>query len=125
MLPELITGSLATHPSRSFADYEPVQATVPRRIAVYSANLVILLVLVTGKVSASEFTGPNDSGRRWPQYAYLWRSGLRSAEWDRLIDTVRAEVGYSCEQFDITLTLEDGPPVSRSTAWSPLAVGLT
>ena len=112
MLPELIMGSLVAHSSRSFQEYEPVRHTVPKRLAVYSANLVILLVLLAGEVSAREFSGDADTGRTWSQYGYLWRSALTPDEWDGLVDTIRAQAHYTDGSTDITLKVEDGSPVS-------------
>jgi hypothetical protein len=112
MIPELIMSSLAAHPNRSFQVYEPVRHPVPRRLAVYSANLVILLVLLVGKISARDFSSDVDPSKTWAQYGYLWRSALTSDEWDGLIDTIRARASYSGDAFDITLTEEDESPVS-------------
>jgi hypothetical protein len=112
MLPELITGSLITHPSRSFQEYEPVRHTIPRRLASYSANLITMLVLLADEVSTKEFTSNVDTAKNWAQYGYLWRSALTSAEWDGLIGTIRAKVSRTGDSIDIRLRIEDGSPVS-------------
>lgn len=127
MIPELITSSLTAHPNRSFQEYEPVRHTVPRRLGVYSANLVILLVLLGGKVSAKNFSGGADAGKIWPQYGYLWRSSLTSDEWLGLIDTIRARVSYPDGSVDIILSDQDESPVSitSSLAITERSTGLT
>jgi hypothetical protein len=111
MLAELIAGSLFPHSSRSFQEYEPEQYSIPRRLAVYSANLVVLLVLIAGEVSAAEFCGA-EAGKLWEQYGYLWRSVFRSAEWTGLTDTVRVRASRPGGVLDIRLSREDGSTVS-------------
>jgi hypothetical protein len=112
MLAELIAGSLVGHPSRSFQEYEPVRHTLPRRLASYSANLVTMLVLLAGEVSIREFSGGAEAAKNWAQYGYLWRSAFTSAEWDGLIDAIRARVSRMDGVIDIKLIIEDGSPVS-------------
>lgn len=112
VLNDLIAGSLFPRPSRSFQNYEPVPYPIVRRLACYSANLVVMLVLLAQTVSASEFCGPTDTGKKWAQYGSLWRSGFTSSEWRNLIDTIRAQVSRHTGPVEITLTQEDGTPVS-------------
>jgi hypothetical protein len=112
LLAELLTGSLYPHPNRSFTDYEPVRYPVPRRLAAYSANLVLILVLLTGTVTASQLFGPDDASTRMREYGYLWRGMFTSAEWRGMIDAIRARPNRNNGLVDIELTLEDGSPVS-------------
>jgi hypothetical protein len=134
MIPELIVSSLAAHPNRSFQEYEPVRHPVPRRLAVYSANLVILLVLLAGMVSAKDFSGEAEASKTWAQYGYLWRSALTSDEWDGLIETIRARPTYTDGSVDIILSEEDGSSISpingiviteRSSGLTPFDVHLS
>jgi len=112
ILSDLIAGSLFPRPSRSFQHYEPVQYAINRRLACYSANLVVMLVLLAGNVSASEFCGPIDTGKKWAQYGYLWRSAFTSSEWNSLTDTVRAQASRRNGTVEIMLRQENGSPVS-------------
>jgi hypothetical protein len=111
-LVELIAESLYPRPSRSFQHYEPVHDTVTRRLACYSANLVLMLVLLAGNINASEFLGPVDTGKKWASFGYLWRSSFTTSEWRGLTDTIRAQASRSTGLVDILLRLEDGSPVS-------------
>jgi len=111
-LAELIGESLFPRPSRSFQHYEPVREPVTRRLACYSANLVVMLVLLAGNISASEFLGPADTGKKWARFGYLWRSSLTSSEWKGLTDTIRARASRRTGPVDISLAQEDGSPVS-------------
>jgi len=112
ILSDLIAGSLFPRPSRSFQHYEPVQYAIIRRLACYSANLVVMLVLLAENVSASEFCGPVDTGKKWAQYGCLWRSAFTSSEWRSLIDTIRAQPSRRNGPVEIMLMQEDGSPVS-------------
>jgi hypothetical protein len=111
-LAELIAESLFPRPSRSFQQYEPVHEPVTRRLACYSANLVVMLVLLAGNISASEFLGPADTGKKWARLGYLWRSSFTSSEWKGLTDTIRARASRRTGPVDISLAQEDGSPVS-------------
>lgn len=112
MLSDLIAGSLYPHPSRSFQLYEPMRYPIPRRLACYSANLVLMLVVIDGEVSATEFCGTVDTGRKWAQYGYLWRSAFTTSEWNSLIDTMRVRVSRKDGPLEIKLAMDDGSPVS-------------
>ena len=112
MLTELINRSLHAHPSRSFQEYEPQRHTTVRRLAAYSANLILMLVLLTGDVHADEFTGGTDNAQNWTQYGALWRSALTATEWRGMVDAIRVRVARTTERLTITLAPEDGTPVS-------------
>ena len=116
MLMELIGGSLLSHSSRSLQDYEPVREPLTRRLAAYSANLVLTLVLISSKISGelrvSEFCGDARPADTWHQYGFLWRGGLTAAEWRGLLETIRARVCRDGRRVDIRLTVEDGSSVS-------------
>ena len=112
MLSELVKRSLHAHPSRSFLEYEPERHPVPRRLAAYSANLVLMLVLLAGEVITAEFTDSADVVGDWAQYGHLWRSSLTSTEWRGLTDAIRVRVSRPSGQLTITLTKDYASPVS-------------
>ena len=112
ILSELIAGSLVQRPNRSFHEYEPVQCTTVRRLACYSANLVVMLVLLANGVRVSEFLGPIDIGKKWTQYGHLWRSAFTPSEWRSFINAIRAQASRTAGFIDITLSQEIGLPVS-------------
>jgi hypothetical protein len=112
LLAELLAGSLYPHPNRSFHDYEPARYPVPRRLAAYSANLVLLLVLLTGTITASQLFGTEDAATRLREYGYLWRGMFTSTEWRGITDAIRARVNRDNGLVDIELTAEDGSPIS-------------
>jgi hypothetical protein len=112
MLSELAKRSLYAHPSRSFQEYEPEHHPVPRRLAAYSANLVLMLVLLANKITTAEFTDGIYVADSWAQYGHLWRSSLTSTEWRGLTDAVRVRVSRPDGQLNITLTIDYAAPVS-------------
>ncbi len=108
----LLDGALYPSPGRSYAAYEPIRHPLTRRLAVYSANLVVLLALLEpGGVSARAMFG--DAGvERWIEHSYLWKGQLPTPEWNGLVNTVRARVHRDDATIDVTLTREDGAPAS-------------
>jgi hypothetical protein len=116
MLRVLAERSLHAHPNRSFQEYEPERHPVPRRLAAYSSNLVLMLVLLAGEVTTAEFTDGTDVAGNWAQYGHLWRSGLTSTEWRGLTDAIRVRVTRPVPgpggNLTITLTIDYTAPVS-------------
>ncbi len=111
-LGELIAQSLFPRPSRSFQQFEPVRDSITRRLACYSANLVLMLVLLAENINASEFLGTIDTGKKWAKFGNLWRAMLTSSEWRSLTDAIRVRPSRANDSVDILLTPEDGSPVS-------------
>jgi hypothetical protein len=112
MLSELIKRSLHAHPSRSFQEYEPERHPIPRRLAAYSANLVLMLVLLADEITTAEFTSGGDIAGSWAQYGHLWRSALTPSEWRGLTDAIRVRVSRPRGQLTITLTIDYAAPIS-------------
>jgi hypothetical protein len=112
MLPELLAGSLYPHPNRSFQDYEPIRHPIPRRLAAYSVNLVLMLVLVAGTVDGSDLFASVAVADRWREYGYLWRGMFGTNDWMGILDTIRVKVHRTDGLVDVRLTIGDGSPVS-------------
>ena len=116
LLPRLLTGSLYPPHSRAYGDYEPVRHPIPRRLAAYSANLTLLLVLLADEeVDATELFG-QDPAEHWRGHASLWHGQFTTAEWDGLLDVMRVRVSPSAGQIRIRLSREDATPVALSDA---------
>jgi energy-coupling factor transporter ATP-binding protein EcfA2 len=112
VLSRLFAESLAPQPSRSLQAFEPIACQIPRRLAVYSANLALMLVQVSSGIAASNLFGTTEAAERWRQYGYLWRGSLTQAEWRGFSDSIRARIRDRGTHVDIELTAEDGSPVS-------------
>jgi hypothetical protein len=112
ILPELLAGSLYPHPNRSFQEYEPIRHSIPRRLAAYSVNLVLMLVLIAGTVDGSRLFARMAVADRWREYGYLWRGMLGTSDWMGILDTMRVKIHRVNGPVDVRLTIEDGSPVS-------------
>jgi hypothetical protein len=112
LLLEILNGALYPHPSRSYPAYEPVRHTVPRRLAAYSANVTVLLILLSPEgTSVQQMFGPAGAVERWIEHSYLWKAQLSASEWNGLVNTVRARVARDETGLDVRLRREDGSTV--------------
>lgn len=93
---------------RSHLDYEPRPLSVPTRHAVYTANLVILVVIVQSEARVSELFGTGIPALAWYQHALLWRSQMSGSEYDSLVDSLVVRGESSGDTADVRLTLDDG-----------------
>jgi hypothetical protein len=67
---------------RSYPTYSPRRMRVSSRHGIYSANLVMLVVLLTGETTAATlFPAEDDPGEAWHAHTLLWRASLPEAEW--------------------------------------------
>ena len=72
-----------------YGGYRPVDLGAAPRDAVYTANLMLVLVAVHGgAVPLRELFGA-DAAVRWRSLAHLWRSQLPPEQWTSLTDTLR------------------------------------
>ena len=66
-------------------DYAPAPRATAGRHAIYSANLVLLILAVGGRVTGSQlFPGARDPAGRWRGTVLLWRSALGEQDWTDL-----------------------------------------
>ncbi|RVU22911.1 hypothetical protein EOT10_20800 [Streptomyces antnestii] len=62
--------------------YRPTVLRVASRHGLYGANLVLVILLLTGGVSAGElFPGSANPVSAWHRHALLWRSALNEEQW--------------------------------------------
>ncbi|GLF98371.1 NACHT domain-containing protein [Streptomyces yaizuensis] len=84
-LGDLLIAVLAEHGHRTehrYAGYRPALRTTSARHGLYSANILILTVLVTGEVRASElFAGEEDPAAAWNRQVLQWRSAFWEPDW--------------------------------------------
>ncbi|MDS1268877.1 hypothetical protein RIF23_01060 [Lipingzhangella sp. LS1_29] len=108
LLIELFRDAPYPRPNRSHTGYEPRRVPVVARQAVHTANLVVLLTLVTEEATgidpdaATPHTDitelmPDDASplEAWTSEANLWRGCLADEEWYGLMTVVRVRhLGY-------------------------------
>lgn len=112
LLAHLLAGALHPPRSRSYGDYEPVRLPIPQRLAAYSANLTVLGVLLADtEIDAGEMFGA-DAVESWRRYASLWHGQFAKAEWDGLVDVVRARIWRDSDRLTIRLSRETGGPAA-------------
>ncbi|MDQ2587112.1 hypothetical protein CKY47_24625 [Saccharothrix yanglingensis] len=98
-----------TGPEPEHARYAPQGLPVTRRIAAYTANLVVLAVVVKGAFVASSLGG--SSGQRaWQSLAFLWRSQVSAEEWDSLTEVLDIRIRQA-DSADVEVELRRGAPV--------------
>lgn len=84
-LGELLITVMADHRNRTehrFADYRPAVRATSSRHGLYSANLLMLTLLVTGGVKASALFPDDDKPAAiWHRRVLLWRAAFTEPEW--------------------------------------------
>ena len=111
-LPELLLGlfreALQQRHDGPYDHYQPAAVTVPARHAAYSANLLLLIVLISGEVSARElYPDSTDPVSRWRRTALLWRSQLTPEGWSGLIHTLAIRREWDGDQRALRIRLGD------------------
>lgn len=101
--------------------YQPLRRTPTERLATYSANL-LLLVMIAGRAVASDelFPGTADHVSEWTRTARLWMSQLRPGEWISLTNLFTAERRVDADKGRQVLLTRRGPVSERrpETMWT-------
>jgi hypothetical protein len=109
LLSRLCTLAQVGRSDRSHVDYEPRRLPAPTRHSIYTANLVILVVIVKGEARVTELFDVGDPVTAWYQHALLWRSQMSNSEYVNLVDTlVVSSVIREDRTLDVRLHLDDG-----------------
>ncbi|WP_180268796.1 NACHT domain-containing NTPase [Streptomyces sp. Ru87] len=99
--------------AHDYAGYQPVRLATASRHGLYSANLVLLALCLTGTTTADElFPGSPDPAGEWHRQALLWRSALDQEQWadfalSMSMHRERDTDGH--RHLAITLRVETGP----------------
>ncbi|MCP2335886.1 NACHT domain-containing protein [Actinomadura rupiterrae] len=94
VMAELLHGffheAFGTRVGRTLSEYEPVRRSVPSRVAVHSANLLLLLVAAKAELTGRElFPDSAHPIEEWKRCTGLWHSHLIAGGWKDLISNVR------------------------------------
>ncbi|GIF51477.1 hypothetical protein DFJ67_7370 [Asanoa ferruginea] len=87
----LVRGALSRWDKGRFADYDPSKRPNVQRVAVYTANLVIIRLAVAGEtpVPVARFCpSGSDVTEWWPMLVGLWRAALPSSDLSALLDVL-------------------------------------
>jgi hypothetical protein len=108
--------------SGGFERYQPNQATVTARPAAYSANLVLLLILVRGEITADDlFRSGGGTVDRWRRLAQLWRSQLPVEGFNGMVHTIGLSREWNGRRPLIRLRLAppgDAAPPQVDIVWA-------
>jgi len=118
MVLHLFRHALERRDHSRFADYSPAPLSAPARYAVYSANLVLLLVAIGSPFTTDDlFPEVDDRIDEWRRVTLLWKSQLRADAWSRLVGTIGVHRSWAGEQRVLVFSRDRGwpdVPVPRS-----------
>lgn len=107
----LFREALQPRPVSLYDTYRPAALDVPARHASYSANLLLLAVLLGGQVTASELFGAEsvDLKGEWHRMALLWRSQSPPEGFTALVNTldIHREWAGAARELRITMAGAD------------------
>ncbi|WDZ84480.1 NACHT domain-containing protein [Micromonospora cathayae] len=108
-------------PPRRFEAYAPRALSVPARHAVYSANLLVLLLCAAGEIRGRDlYPDAEDPRQPWRGQTLLWQSQL-AAEYQGLINAVALDRVDDHTGRDVRLHLatpEWQPPAAVDLRWT-------
>lgn len=106
---------------------QPHGAYLPRRIraasrhGIYSANLVVLALLLTGGTTAGAlFPSSSDPGSAWHRRALLWRSSFDELQWTDFALSLTVRRTREDGRRDLVITFREGelaPPEPVDAHW--------
>jgi hypothetical protein len=138
LLIDLFRAADQPHPNRTLGEYAPETLSVPARYAAYSVNLVLVAVVVSKRLRATQLFGDQvDAAKAWTSCARLWQSQLQYSSWQALVGMLYADrvqrdgrrdlelfFGVSSERFpvvDLRWNLDLQEPVEVVQLSEPLA----
>jgi hypothetical protein len=91
-------------------DYAPAPLATARRHGIYCANLVLLILTLTGPLAGSQlFPGSPDPSGRWRGMTLLWRSALNEPDWTDLALALSIRRMWTGERRDLQISLTAEP----------------
>ncbi|MGW6457744.1 NACHT domain-containing protein [Streptomyces sp. NPDC055078] len=106
-LGELLITAMADHRNRTehrYTDYRPAVRATSSRHGIYSANLLMLTLQVTGGVTAGElFPGAEKPPALWHRRALLWRAAFTEPEWMDFAMALDVRRVWSGERQDLDI----------------------
>ncbi|MFG3510829.1 hypothetical protein ACGF5F_35615 [Streptomyces sp. NPDC047821] len=119
-LARLLIGVLREHGQRTHEPhraYRPTRfPTSPRlrtaaRHGIYGANLVLVILLLKGRVTARElFPGWSNHAGAWHRHVLLWRSAFDEEQWTDFALSLATRCLWTEDGTDLEIVLASGPP---------------
>jgi hypothetical protein len=93
------------------ADYHPTALAISSRHGIYSANLVLLVLVLKQSATAGElFPGSDDPVGAWKRRTLLWRSSLTEVGWTDLALAISIRHKWNGTARDLEIRLASDPP---------------
>ena len=109
ILLRLHTLALFRQGESKYSSYEPLQMSTVTRHAAWSANLVVLAVLVAGEITGNQlFPQASNPQLSWRAEAFIWRSQLSGYGWEGLHETIAFHRVWDGQRKAFRLTRIDG-----------------
>ncbi|MBO4271429.1 NACHT domain-containing protein [Microbispora triticiradicis] len=127
---------LRTRGRSVYDEYRPVELSAPAEYAVYSANLVLLLLLVSAAQNAAALPlnelyssasprSAEDRRAAWRSATRLWHSQLTDNEWDSIVRVIRVDMpDADAQEVLISLWDDEDDAASDRDRSLPLATEL-
>lgn len=119
--------SLLARRSQAYEGYRPADLAVTGRHAAWSANLVLLAVLVGGEVTGDElFPDSTEKVGAWRRVCLLWRGQLSSEGWNGLVHGLDVVRDWDGDRRAIRVRACDDPTAPQlDLHWSYAGAGLS
>ncbi|ONI83714.1 hypothetical protein ALI22I_35230 [Saccharothrix sp. ALI-22-I] len=88
---DLVGAAQHHQPGAEHPEYAPQVLPTARRIAAYTANLVVLAVVVRGRLAVLDLDRDKPERTTWRALTLLWQSQLAEGEWDSLTEMLGIE----------------------------------
>lgn len=94
---------------RHLENYQPISATAPARCAMFSSNLLLLLIIFGRDVTATElFPEAADPMVEWRRHALLWRSQMSPENWASFVTSIAVHRHFVGGVRDLTIAVNKG-----------------
>ncbi len=104
----------ATRSDHRYDSYQPAALATASRHGIYSANLVLLIVVLAEHVTAGQlFPGADDPPGAWHRNALLWRSALTEGAWTDLALAFAIRHFRNGNRRELRIQLAADPPEPR------------
>ncbi|EST36701.1 hypothetical protein M878_00985 [Streptomyces roseochromogenus subsp. oscitans DS 12.976] len=104
-----VLGERELRADQPYPAYLPQRMRATARQGIYSANLVMFVLLLTGETTASAlFPTEDDPGDAWHRRALLWRSSFEEPQWTDFALAVVLRRTRTGDRRDLKIRLREG-----------------
>lgn len=111
--------SLEQQKDSTYDHYGPAGITMPIRYAAYSANLLLLTVIIDGPVTGrSLFPHADFPAEQWRRHAMLWRSQFTTDAWQTLVASLSFDRTWEAGDRDVCIGTGPWTPPEIDPYWT-------